>query len=126
MGYSPLMRPMTVVETSLFIRFAEGLLTADERERLIDYIARNPEAGDLIKDTGGARKVRWARGASGKSGGVRSIYYYHDQDVPLFLLTIYGKGDKANLSAADKAAIHRVIDGIKARVRDQRLAPAGE
>ncbi|MFY7776920.1 MAG: type II toxin-antitoxin system RelE/ParE family toxin, partial [Elstera sp.] len=77
----------------------------------------NPEAGAVIKDTGGARKLRWARAGGGKSGGVRTIYYFHCPDVSLVLLTVYGKGTKANLSAQDKSAISRAIESLKARFR---------
>ena len=60
------MKPVTVLETTPFIRAAADCLSDEERQAFIDYIARNPEAGDLIQGTGGARKVRWARGGGGK------------------------------------------------------------
>ena len=52
--------------------------------------------------TCGIRKFRWASGSKGKSGGVRVIYYYHNQTVPLFLLSIFGKSEKPNLSKAER------------------------
>jgi hypothetical protein len=55
----------------------------DERNAFVDYIARNPEAGDIIPDSGGVRKVRWSRAGTGKRGGVRVIYFYHDDTMPL-------------------------------------------
>jgi len=55
-----------------------------------------------MQGTGGIRKLRWASGGKGKSGGVRVIYYYHNESIPLFLLTIFGKGEKANLSKAER------------------------
>ena len=84
-------RPVTVAETAVFMRQAGALWTVDERFELIDFIARNPEAGDLIPASGGVRKVRWGRHDSGKRGGVRVIYFYHDPGMPLFLLMIYAK-----------------------------------
>ena len=54
-----------------------------------------PKAGDVMEGTGGVRKLRWRRGGQGKSGGVRVIYYYHDDLMPLYLLTLFAKGDKA-------------------------------
>jgi hypothetical protein len=66
------MKPVTILETTPFIRAAADCLSDEERQAFIDYIARNPEAGDLIQGTGGAR----------------TIYYYHDQDAPLILLTV--------------------------------------
>lgn len=119
-------KPITVVETSPFLRHVGTLLSDDERAAFIDYIARNPEAGALIEGTGGARKVRWARTGGGKSGGVRTIYYYHDQGAPLFLLTVYGKGDKADLSAGDKAAVAVAIESLKKRIRSSRIASIHE
>jgi hypothetical protein len=55
-----------------------------------------------MQGTGGIRKLRWPARGKGKSGGVRVIYYYHDGFMPLFLLTIFGKGEKANLSKAER------------------------
>ena len=54
-------------------------------------------------------KLRWGRGSKGKSGGVRVIYYYHDQRIPLYLLTMFGKGERANLSKADRNALSRLV-----------------
>ncbi len=113
------MKPLTVIETAPFIRYAEGLLTAEERVALIDHIARNPEVGTIIQGTGGARKLRWGRAGGGKSGGVRTIYYYHDPDAPLVLLTIYGKGTKASLSAQEKLAVSSAIDRLKSLFRNR-------
>jgi hypothetical protein len=78
-------RPITVAETAVFIRQASTLWTEDERFEFVDFIARNPEAGDLIPASGGVRKVRWGRRGSGKRGGVRVIYFYHDPAMPLLL-----------------------------------------
>lgn len=119
MGYCLSVKPLTVIETVPFIRHAEGLLTAEERVVLIDHIARNPEAGKIIQGTGGARKLRWGRAGGGKSGGVRTIYYYHDSDVPLVLLTIYGKGTKATLSAQEKFAVSEAVGRLKSLFRNQ-------
>ncbi|MBR8653664.1 type II toxin-antitoxin system RelE/ParE family toxin [Achromobacter sp. Marseille-Q0513] len=55
-----------------------------------------------MEGTGGVRKLRWRRGDQGKSGGVRVVYYYHDDLMPLYLLTIFAKGDKANLTKAER------------------------
>lgn len=114
------MKPVTVLETTPFIRAAADCLSDEERQAFIDYIARNPDAGDLIQGTGGARKVRWARGGGGKSGGVRTIYYYHDQDAPLILLTVYPKSVKDNLTAGEKEAIKTAIGIVQAKIRTKR------
>lgn len=89
----------TVVETPAFQKAAEKAgVTKDEVETAITQLARNPEAGDLIKGSGGCRKVRMAGKGKGKSGGYRLITYYGGPQSPLFLLTIYSKSDKVNLS----------------------------
>ena len=80
-------KPITVVETAPHIRFADKHMTARERSDVIDFIARNPEAGVVIRGTGGLRKHRHAAKGRGKNGGVRVIYYYHDQAMPVFLCT---------------------------------------
>lgn len=80
----------------------------DERIAFIDHIARNPEEGDIIRGTGGVRKVRWAIGGRGKSGGARVIYYYHDDDVPLFLITAFAKSQKGALGKGEKNEMKRL------------------
>ncbi|HEY7338016.1 MAG TPA: hypothetical protein VH639_24210 [Bryobacteraceae bacterium] len=60
------------------------LLTQEERAVLVDYLAHNPMAGDLIQGAGGLRKLRWALESRGKRGGARVIYFYHSADIPLF------------------------------------------
>lgn len=116
------MKPVTVIETAPYLRFAEGLLSPEERSAFVDFIASNPLAGVVMRDTGGARKVRWARDGGGKSGGVRTIYYYHDPDAPLLLLTVYGKGDKSNLTDRERHAIHLSVENIKTKIRASRPA----
>lgn len=77
-------------------------LTDDDIQHIASVVAADPLAGDLIPGTGGARKMRFARRGSGKSGGYRTIHYFGGDDVPVFLLAVYGKGDKSNLSKAER------------------------
>jgi hypothetical protein len=92
---------ITVVETVSFMADAKACMTDDERTAAINMIAANPECGDLIPGGGGIRKVRFAIGGKGKSGGVRIIYYYHNERVPTFLLAVFAKNDRANLTRAE-------------------------
>jgi hypothetical protein len=92
----------TVVELPEFVRRASKLLRETEREQLIQYLAANPQAGVILEGTGGIRKLRWKREGTGKSGGVRVIYYYHDGRYPVFLLTLFGKSEKSNISKAER------------------------
>jgi hypothetical protein len=106
-------RPLTVAETSVFLRQAERLWAEDERAAFVDYIARNPEAGDLVPDTGGIRKVRWGRSGSGKRGGVRVVYFYHDDTMPLYLLLIYAKAQRENWTQDEKRRAHSLVSTLK-------------
>ncbi len=93
---------LTIAELPCFIRVAEKLLSDSEKLDVIRYLAEHPKSGDLLEGTGGVRKLRWRRGNHGKSGGVRVIYYFHDEDMPLYLITLFAKGDRANLSKAER------------------------
>jgi hypothetical protein len=90
-------------------RRARKLLAEKERSDLISYLAAHPEAGDVMEGTGGVRKVRWAREGKGKSGGVRVIYFYYNEGMPLYLLTLYGKSEKDNLSAAERNDLAKLV-----------------
>ena len=92
----------TIVELPEFLRKSEKLLTTSQRLSVINYLAEHPASGDIMQGTGGIRKLRWSAQGRGKSGGVRVIYYYHNEAMPLFLLTIFGKGEKANLSKSER------------------------
>lgn len=99
----------TITELPEYIKRAESLLQESERKDVIDYLAAHPKAGDVMEGTGGIRKLRWGRGNQGKSGGVRVIYYYHDERIPLHLLTLFGKNERANLSKADRNALAKLV-----------------
>jgi len=75
---------------------------------LVDYLAHNPTAGELVPGTGGVRKLRWALEGRGKRGGARVIYFYHSADIPLFALTAYAKNERADLSHKDRNDFRRL------------------
>ncbi len=106
-------RPISIAETALFARQAESVWSNEERTVFIDFIARNPEVGDLIPDTGGVRKVRWKRQGSGKRGGVRVIYFYHHVNTPLYLLMVYAKAQREDMSSEDKRAVQGLVSRLK-------------
>jgi hypothetical protein len=110
---------LTVAETPLFVRQAEVVWGKGEREVFIDYIAANPEAGDLIPDTGGVRKVRWARAGSGKRGGVRVVYFFHHPERPLYLLMVYAKARQDDMSPDEK----RQVRAFAALLKGSKAAP---
>lgn len=76
-----------------------------EVEALIELIAANPEIGDVMQGTGGCRKLRFGGRSRGKSGGYRVVTFFTGPDLPVFLLTVFGKGERANLSKAERNAL---------------------
>ncbi len=92
----------TIVELPEFLKKPDKLLSELERASIIKYLASHPASGDIMQGTGGIRKLRWSAHGKGKSGGVRVIYYYHHGSMPLFLLTIFGKSEKANISKSER------------------------
>ncbi len=100
---------VTVAETESFQKKVGRLLFENEKAELIAYLSMHPNAGVLIKGAGGIRKLRWARSGRGKSGGVRVIYYFHSQEMPLYLLTLFGKNEKANISREEINNLSRMV-----------------
>jgi hypothetical protein len=101
---------VTVVEAAAFVARAKGRMTDEERHRAIDMIAADPECGVLIQGGGGLRKVRFGIGGRGKRSGVRLIYYFHDRSVPVFLLTVFAKNERDDLSRGE---LNRLADVVK-------------
>jgi len=94
-----------VLETSIFSRRADALLSRDERADLIAALAGNPLAGDVMPGLGGVRKLRFAPKGRGKSGAFRVIYYLLTKDQPILALLIYGKNEQADLSPAQRKIV---------------------
>jgi len=91
----------TVIETPTFQKQAEKLWSEGERLAFIDWIAANPLSGDVIPGADGARKVRWSRAGSGKSGGARVIYFNLTADEVVLLVAVYAKAERGNLNPAE-------------------------
>jgi hypothetical protein len=104
----------TVVETSIFRRRADKLLSEEERRALIDFLAWNPDAGQEIQGTGGVRKVRFAAKGKGSSGGVRVIYFVTGTSIPIYALLIYGKGEQGDLTGEQLRQVKALAQDIKA------------
>ena len=101
---------LTVAELPEYIRKVEKLLSVTERLDIVNYLAAHPKAGDLMEGTGGIRKLRWGRGSQGKSGGVRVIYYFHNEAMPLYLLTLFAKNERANISKAERNELAELVE----------------
>ncbi|MDB5641950.1 MAG: hypothetical protein JWN07_1267 [Hyphomicrobiales bacterium] len=87
-------------------------MTADEIFRLEELLGRNPQAGEEIVGTGGCRKLRFARQGKGKSGGYRVITFFTGQSLPLFLITVFAKSERANLSQAERNGLAQLTSKI--------------
>jgi hypothetical protein len=111
----------TVVLTPTFERqAAKAGLSDDEVARIVSTLADDPLAGDLIQGTGGARKLRFARQNSGKSGGYRTIHYFGGDDVPIFLLALIDKRERANLTKAERNELATMLPRIAAAYRERQ------
>ena len=91
----------TVIETPTFTKQVDKIWSEDERLSFIDYIVQNPTAGDVVPNADGARKVRWTVKGTGKRGGVRVIYINQDAEGVIYLLAIYQKSDKTNITGKE-------------------------
>ena len=100
---------MLFIETPTFTRMIVALLPDDEYAALQADLAVDPERGDLIRGGGGIRKLRWAAQGRGKSGGIRVIYYWVRQDDRILMLIAYPKSRKDTLTAAETAALRRLV-----------------
>lgn len=98
-----MVRLQTVVELPEFLRRAKAVMSDAERNALVDFLAATPDAG--VSLGGGLRKLRFARPGSGKSGGYRTIYVFGGTKAPIFLLTIFAKNEKANISRTEQTEL---------------------
>jgi hypothetical protein len=95
-------------------------MSDDERRNLVSHLAANPIDGDLMEGTGGARKLRWSRPGSGKSGGLRVITFYGGITLPVFLMTVFAKNEKANLSKAERNELSAILGELRRTYRRTR------
>lgn len=117
----------TVIETPAYLNAADDAgMTADERDAVIKLLAETPDAGDLMSGTGGCRKVRIAGRGKGKSGGYRVITYYVHGGVPVFLLTVFSKGERANLTKAQRNALQDMSKKLVAGLGPRAISKNGE
>ena len=103
---------LTIVELPSFIRDAEGELSDEKLNELKTYLATNPEAGVVLKGTGGVRKLRWAASGRGRRGGGRVIYYFHDINMPLYLFNFFVKSSKTDLTGEEKKTLSGIVEAI--------------
>ena len=108
-----------IVELESYARDVVDILSVADQDDLKVYLAGKPEAGIVIPGSGGIRKLRWAASGRGKRGGARVIYYFHNQEIPLFLISIFAKNQKTDLDASElksaKQFAEAVAEGRKKR-----------
>lgn len=110
-----------MLETPIFLANCRAAGVTDaEHEAIVNAIAADPKAGKVIEGTGGARKIRFARAGGGKSGGYRTIHYFGGDDVPVFLLQLYAKNERENLTMAQRNTLRSVLAEIAEDYRKRR------
>ena len=100
-----------IKETKSFAKEFDKQVGSSQRDVLHRYLIENPKAGVLLK--GGLRKIRWAKHGGGKSGGVRIIYYFWHAEKPIYLLTLFAKNEKENISGAELKELIALSNKIK-------------
>ena len=104
----------TVIETLGYVAAARDTkMTRAEQDAAVAMVATDPKGGDVMQGTGGVRKARLAGRGKGKSGGYRIVWWFGGGDIPVFLLTVFGKGEKDNLSPAERNALRRLTATLR-------------
>lgn len=102
-----------VVETHAYLSAADDAgMTPEERERAVQTVAADPMAGEVMVGTGGCRKLRLAGRGKGKSGGYRVITYFGSVNAPAYLLTVFSKGERTNLSKSEQNALAAIAKNL--------------
>lgn len=101
---------MVLIETPLFTRRIVELMSDDEYKALQEALVNRPNMGLVIQGTSGLRKVRWKQEGRGKSGGVRVIYYWMTADEHLYMLYVYPKNERDDLTPDQKAALRQIVE----------------
>ena len=101
---------MVFVETTFFTRVIADYLCDEEQGKLQTHLTEHPDDGDVIKGTGGIRKIRWGAKGKGKSGGVRVIYYWRTARDHIYLLNIYGKNEASDLTEKEKEYLRKLVE----------------
>ena len=101
---------MVIIETSVFTKQVQKLLSAEEYQLLQSVLVEQPDAGSLIRGSGGLRKIRWAAKGRGKRGGNRVIYYWAVSQEQLLMLLIYPKNVRDDLSHDQLHMLRKIVE----------------
>ena len=102
---------MEIIETTIYTKYITELLSDEEYKNLQTFLVEHPQSGDIIPKSGGLRKLRWKLKNSGKSGGIRNIYYYYANKHTLYMLYVYSKSKKDDLSDEELSILKSLIKG---------------
>ncbi len=104
---------ISVIETPTFTKITEKIADSNVIEELVEHIAKHPESGEIIEGTGGCRKLRWKRRKeSGKSGGMRVIYYFYNEQMPIYFLLAYPKNVLDNITTETKHSLKQMVKNL--------------
>lgn len=98
------------IVSSLFTRMVYDYLSEDDYRAFQQFLLENPDAGDVVRGSGGVRKVRWARSGGGKSGGVRVCYFTRNAEGHILLLVIYAKNVQASIPGSVLKQLKELFD----------------
>jgi hypothetical protein len=101
---------MVIIETPTFTRLIKELMSDEDYRALQEVLLTRPDVGDLIRGSGGLRKIRWSLEGKGKSGGVRAIYYWVVRDDQIYMLYVYPKGRQDNLTADQLKQLRLIVE----------------
>jgi len=105
--------PQVIVETPAYLNSVKNFWDEETQDEFKNYIAENFLIGDIIPNTGGLRKIRWQSSGHGKRGGARVIYYFYDENFPIYLLYAYRKNEKTDLTEYEKSLLRDYVKNLK-------------
>ena len=111
--------PQVIVETPAYLKAVKDFWDEDTQNEFKNFIATNFALGDIIPDTGGLRKIRWKGNDSGKRGGVRVIYYFYNENFPIYLLFAYPKNVQTDLTEQEKKLLRQLVAQLKNSFRSK-------
>ena len=114
---------ITVVELPAYEITIEPLLTLEEAEGLIAFLAQHPDEGTVLANTGGVRKISWGARGRGRSGGAQILYYFRDLNMPLYLLAAIPRGERIRLTKSEEAAMRETTSAIVRSLWDNQVNP---
>ena len=118
--------PQVVVETPTYLRAVEEFWDSDTQNEFKNFIGVNFLLGDIIPDTGGLRKIRWKSNSKGKRSGARVIYYFYDENHPIYLLFAYSKNVQTDLTEHEKKLLRQFVSRLKISFRSKENGSNGQ